>query len=122
MRWDKAVGYYIRTLGKHSQKQLEMDRALAEAKKSALDSADTKGTAVYLEVVPADNHVYVHIRRSDGSEYSPARAFRNEIEPQLEMWPIPIPFCFSLSELLAVANALEAHGKKLPFETVADND
>jgi hypothetical protein len=36
--------------------------------------------------------------------------------PCFEMWPIPIPFVFTLRDLKAVVTVLEENANRLPYE------
>jgi hypothetical protein len=111
---DDAFRDFFQAQWDQSLKQQEMEADLAEARKSA----STNGATAFLESGSEGRDLFVRIHRLDGSDYSPARAFQNGVEPQIEMSPIPIPCVLSLGELRAVVKALEENAERLPFQIV----
>lgn len=64
---------------------------------------------------------WVHIQHEDGSDNQPARAFRYNGDTCIETWRITRPYVFTLTELKALVQALEAEQETLPFEEPADD-
>jgi hypothetical protein len=103
----------------HDLIQQTSDQTAAEI----IGGSDNPESRVEVSIEPSTEgdtdtyHHYVCIVHADGTENQPARAFRDGQETYMEMWPIPKPYTFTLTELKATVRALEEAKDTLPNDT-----
>jgi hypothetical protein len=100
--------------------QGRLDAANAEAQTSQQPKTTDSHVTLDWRGDPRDPDTFgravVRIQDGDGGDLFPGVALNNSTGPCFEMWPIPIPFVFTLRDLKAVVTVLEENANRLPYE------
>lgn len=113
---EKALAYLRGELQKHTQEVIgASDAGLTRIAAQSHVTLDWRGDP---QDTKTFGRAFVCFSNHDGSIDEPGAAFQNGTEPCFQMWPIPRPYTFTLTDLKELVKLMEDNGARLPYEEV----